>query len=165
MTPSRFSEQSDRRGRAGFTLLELLVVLVIVALVAGLIAPALGRDAVRQEERRQCTELTTLLAAQRVDAMRAGRPVAVSLFLGAGEMAATRASDPPRVWKGWRTELLDAQGRAASEAIVPFDAVGRTRARELSFRALDGSDRIWAVVFDPISGAPSLRLHTEERRP
>lgn len=147
-----------------FSLLELTVVLVILALVAAVVAPSLLRGAARGTERRQLAELVGLLSLERVEAMRATAAAEVTIETVDSRLIAHGAKGD-RVWDEWRTELAGIIGGRSGRAHVTFEASGRTDTRALRFVARGGSDRIWTVVFDPISGAPSLREGQEQAGP
>lgn len=136
---------------------------MILALVAAIVAPSMLRGASRGAERRQLMELVGLLSLERVEAMRATAAAEVAIEASDGRLTA-RGKKGERTWDDWRTDLAGgAPGSAA--ASVTFEASGRTGAHPLRFVARGGSDRIWTVVFDPISGAPSLKEGQEQAGP
>ena len=64
-----------RRGEAGFTLIELMVVIAIIALAAGVASLAL-RDPADTQLEREAARLSALLEAARAEARTLGLPVA-----------------------------------------------------------------------------------------
>ena len=73
-----------RRGRAqsGFTIIELMVVMVIVGVVAVVGLPNLLRAKVRAEMLGQVKMMRQALAVSRINAIKSGQPVAMSMQVG-----------------------------------------------------------------------------------
>lgn len=66
-----------RRGAAGFTLIEMLVVLSILALIASLAMPLLSRGSEGVRLETAVSELSSALRATRAAAIAANRPIAL----------------------------------------------------------------------------------------
>ncbi|MEC9374511.1 MAG: hypothetical protein VYC34_11740 [Planctomycetota bacterium] len=134
----------------------------------GLVIPAIGRASRRDREQAQLASLLDLLAAERIEAVKAMTPRRVELETDGASLRALRESDGSvKTWPDWLLapaptpegpdpwRIVDADRRAAS---VVFEGSGRSRVHRLSWAASNGSDRIWTVVFDPVSGEASLEL-------
>ncbi len=76
--------------KAGFTLVELLVVVLLVGVLASLAAPSLGGMVARAQTTGALNRLTTDLAYARMLAVRGGRQVQV-LFVDEGSCGLPRA--------------------------------------------------------------------------
>lgn len=74
----------DLSGEAGFTLLELVCVLALVGLLAAIAMPAFPRGTSPARLEGYGVAVATLLQADRLAAMRSGRPVATELDGNAG---------------------------------------------------------------------------------
>jgi prepilin-type N-terminal cleavage/methylation domain-containing protein len=148
------------RARAAFSLLELLVVLAILGLVAAISAPGAARLLAGGAERTRRAELTQFLLARRLDALRDARRVEIAFDWTPDAGLRLTSADLTRAWPDWPDPLAAAPAPAgpATERLA-FDAEGRADRREIRFRAsgADGSDRMWAVSLDPVSGLPSIR--------
>ncbi len=161
-----------RSGR-GFSLLELIVALAIVALLLGVAAPTLGGTARRMAERRAAFTLLDVCRGARVEALEQAARREVHAHGGREGLV---------VWTqdGRRRRLLrapvevHAMGSAAQEAqrrdvVVVFEPSGRTRTRGVAFRRLLGREggeaRLWRIVFDPVSGEPTLTNRGQRRGP
>ena len=90
-----------RSGRAGFTLLELLLVLGIIVLMTGLAWPALRSSMAKNRLRDSAQQLRVELARARLSAMEHGTPLEFRYRAGEGRfrialrMVATDASEAP----------------------------------------------------------------------
>lgn len=161
--------------RAGFSLLEMLVVLMIVGLLAGLIVPAVSQGSTRDRERAEMAELARMLATERVEAVRTMQPRAVRLRFAPQEgWTVTRFDETDKpASMAWGSGLLEpgdpetggpAPDRDADQDStweIRFAPSGRTHTLSLDFVAAGGSDRIWRLEFDPVSGSPSVELGRE----
>ena len=90
---------STRRGRGGFTLLELLVVLAIIATLAGVVAPGLFRnvgDAQRTAARTQIEMFALALESYRLD--NGDYPTTEQGLQALRTMPS--GAEPPRNWRG-----------------------------------------------------------------
>ena len=56
-TPTSITERRDGRGRAGFTLLELLVVLAIIGVVVGISIPQLNLPGMLEPTRKAARDI------------------------------------------------------------------------------------------------------------
>lgn len=77
-TPTSGPGSDSRRGEAGFTLVELLVVLLLIAMVSGLVGLAL-RDGSEARLEREALRLAALLEAGRAEARASGVAVRFEL--------------------------------------------------------------------------------------
>ena len=84
-----------RRGAAGFTLIEMLVVLSILALVASLSMPLLSRGSEGVRLDTAASDLSAALNATRAAAIAANRPMALMV-----DVERQEASDRARFRRG-----------------------------------------------------------------
>jgi type IV fimbrial biogenesis protein FimT len=83
----------SNRSRAGYSLMELLVVLVLVGILASLAGPAMGEYIGRLKTRRALDQITADLAYARMAAVRSGRR-AVMRFQGPSDYSIEVVGDP-----------------------------------------------------------------------
>lgn len=138
----------------GFTLIEvLLVVVVIGAVAAAMMSGFVGRSDGAQR-RRLAGDLIAELSLARVMAMRRGESIEARLEM-AEESVVLRAGDRERRWR--RAGLMfEDSGPRAGAVSARFEASGRTQARRWIARAAGEGGTIFEIVFDPVSGSPSL---------
>lgn len=116
--------------RAGFTLLELLVVLSIVAMTAGLILPSASRWIAAASERAWRQEVRAQLAALPMRAFQTGEsleldaPALRSLLVGLPESAKVELTAPLRysaagVASGATVRVTDAAGAEQVWSVAP----------------------------------------------
>lgn len=84
MSGRRRSRRRDGPGRAGFTLVELLVVAIVMALLAVSALPAFDRVAAARRA-AAANQVERLLTVARAAAMATGQPIGVRIDPGAGE--------------------------------------------------------------------------------
>ena len=153
-----------RSRRAGFTLVEMMVVVVIVAIVAAVAMPSLNASLANQRLRAAGTDLVSALLLARSEAIKRGVPVQVAPLV-AGE------------WKaGWRVAVVATDEQVEkTEALGPWveveyapAAIGYERSGRLTggiqarveFRDVAASPGVSSrcVTIDP-SGLPRLAAH------
>lgn len=152
-------------GKKGFSLLEMIVVIALAGLLAALAAPALVQGSAEQRERRRLGELVDLLRGQRVEAIRRAEPVRVRLAVDGSGLTAGRGDEVLRRWSEWTMRPVGEEGEPVEARVVRFDSRGRSRIRRLSFSASERSGTIWTIVFDPVSGTPTLQHGAEGAEP
>jgi len=151
---------AHRAGRA-FSLLELLAVVMLLSLVTALVAPSIGAASVRDRERSAIADLTRALRLERIEAVRSMRTRRVDLRVEDGTVAleSSFARGEPlertRPLGPFGVAPLEWDGR---ERTIVFEADGRTASPPISWAGAPGSDRVWIVSFDPLSGEPVGRL-------
>lgn len=149
------------RGARGFTLLELVLVLAILALAAGMIVPAMGGWSRAGKLREAVGGIRTMLLVERVEAMRRGERRRLEVTAGESGLAATSGGELRSSWDAGGIGLRDSAGRVVERLAAEFDASGRTVERRWEFRAEGprggGAGTMWAIVFDPVTGAAELR--------
>ncbi len=129
----RAPQSNRRRGasRAGFTLIELMLVIMLIAMASGVVALAL-RDSDANRLDQEGTRLAALLEAARAASRSSG--LAVTFMLGPGDAAS--ASDfrfvglPPGTTlpTQWLNPGVQAQlGQAGAVALGPEPLIGAQR--------------------------------------
>ena len=151
-----------------FTLLELLVVIAIVAVIAGTVAVGVGRSAPDRQVGRALQEAASELALARVEAMQRGTAAMVELWVTDGAMHLARG-ERNRTWRvprltiapvasvTTRLQRVEADLGPHGGVVAAFDTMGRTRERRWEVWTEEAPGRIWAIEFEPVSGAPRLR--------
>jgi len=158
------SKSSDSNRRRAFSLLELLVVLALLGLVAAVVAPGAARLLAGGAERTRRAELLQFLVARRLDALTGATRVEVELVWRPDATLTVSAAGASRAFDDWPDPLgATPDPPAETAARVAFGPEGRASRRHIAFRAPGagaqappGSDTMWAVVFDPVSGLPRL---------
>lgn len=158
-----------QRPRArGFTLLELLVVIAIVAIIAGTLAVGVARSTPERLLSRALEAITMELSVARVEAMQRGEIETVEVGLNDAGVRLARGTRI-RTWKtppvlmqasaGVTTRFGRPENDAGAEGVLRavFDTMGRTKARRWEVWIDGAPGRIWAIEFDPVSGAPRVR--------
>lgn len=150
--------------RCAFTLLEVLVVLVMLGVVVGMVAPAVTRSAGVRREQSSLFDLTSELALVRLEALRDGASIEVTL----SQSQRTLVLESPREQKQfgpWPLALLASNGDAAATAHLRIDEHGRATPSRLEFRSFGTSTRLWTISFDPVGGTPTAHRVTEAVTP
>ncbi len=171
----RFEGPSRTRSKIGFSLLELIVVLVVLGVLAGLVAPMLARQSGVGLERRTTDTLAAVFLADRLDAMRTGRTLVVTITPGAAGLrietiaAAEGYSGEPDSAASTRVRTITRPGvapiddtdRASPEFSVVINPRGRASVERIRLRSIREPGRLWEITFDPVGGVPTARRHTE----
>jgi len=153
------------RARAGFTLLELIVVVAMIGVLAGLVVSRIASSSDRVSIERTGRSLVANLGALRAEALRSGSSVRATLRLEGENGGGNRLvldSDEVRPTKSWDMPgdtgarfSLDG-GEHESVANVTFLPTGRSTHRECVLLSGGGAGTIFRITFDPISGEPRL---------
>lgn len=147
-----------RRGTAGFTLVEMLVVLMMIGIAAMTVAPALRRPDERGAT-PSADALAAAIAQARLAAVTRAVPVTVEVDLASGRWwTVAHPADRPADTADAGALPLAADTRLAggdgSVARVAFDGVGRARADRLTVGDAEGTQEI---VVDAWTGAARVR--------
>lgn len=158
-----------RRLRAGFTLLEMLLVLVVLGLFASVVTTSLGtgRDALKGLGE----DLVTRLLDARVIAMRSGSG-ATLVVMSEGGVVRTRVEASDERLRERETRLAGVTlfdetvryggGATSDEGVLRgvYAASGRTESRRWT---LERGGRMVAIEFDPVTGVPALHRAGDRR--
>ncbi|HEV2149692.1 MAG TPA: type II secretion system major pseudopilin GspG [Longimicrobiaceae bacterium] len=91
--------RATRTGRAGFTLIEILVVIVVIGLLATLVAPNVFRHVGSAKDATARAQIELMASA--VDAYRMDNDVYPTTEQGLAALQAEPATEPrPRNWRG-----------------------------------------------------------------
>ena len=145
-TPTSVPGSERRRGAAGFTLVELLVVLLLIAMVSGLVGLSL-RDGSEARLEREGLRLAALLEAGRAESRASGASVRFELA----------AADSANLGNGGADE--DFRFVGLPPARTP---PGQWLDREVSAR-IDGA-RALRLGPEPLIGAQRITLSLGERQ-
>ncbi len=163
------------RCKIGFSLLELIVVLVVLGVLAGLVAPILARQSGVGLERRSADTIAAYFLADRLDALRTGRTLVITITADRGDLrietipAAEGYSSEPvgagsarvRTIARPGVEPIDDAERPTPEIAVVINPRGRASVERLRLRSIREPGRLWEIAFDPVGGVPTARRHTE----
>lgn len=139
------------RARAGFTLLELVVVLFLAALLVSLVAPSLERPLASARLRAGATEVRALLARARSLAAAQARERAVAIDPGAGEFRIAGEERVRRLPEGVRFESVRIAGEETpGPAAIRFFPDGGGDGAEISLRS-EAAGRL-RVTVEPLTG-------------
>jgi prepilin-type N-terminal cleavage/methylation domain-containing protein len=153
---------------SAFTLIEVLVVIAIAAAIAGTVAIGVARSSPERALSRALGEAATELTLARVEAMQRGEAAAVEMWVTPDQIHLARG-DRERKWTVAKASIVPVAGvttrlqRVEADAgphggiVAAFDTMGRTRERRWEVWTEGAPDRIWAIVFDPVSGEPRVR--------
>ena len=137
------------RARAGFTLIEIVVVLAILAVATALVLPAVGRGSAAVQLRSEAGRVAALLRRGRLEAVTRRQPTRVTLDPARNTIALT-AGNPERPLK----ELALPAGLRVKVATggesLGFSSRGITREARWLVEAADG--RRLQVDVDGITG-------------
>jgi general secretion pathway protein H len=145
---------SSRRGDAGFTLIELIVVIAIMGLMLAIVASRSNPVSPATHARAAAREIAGALRSARSEAIMTNRSVSFSLDSTGG-----------RYWWGQRTPqllprdlsvaLLTSRDQMVSDAVgnVRFDPDGGSTGGRV---AIAGGDHTWWVGVDWLSGRVSV---------
>ncbi len=90
----RIKECIRGQSRAGFTLVELMVVVAVIAILAAMSTPTLTRSMRRADARNSANEMAQLLRTARTQAMSRGEIVLLRLDAGSATAFATMSAAP-----------------------------------------------------------------------
>jgi len=135
------------------------VVIAIVGLLAGVVIPSVARLAAGADPRRTLDRLSAELAMARSEALRASREVAVrvsaaddAILFERDDQETAEATALAARWLGAPAEGAGAVGPGGVETV--FGPTGLASRRSLVFSDEGGEGgRLWAITFDPVSGA------------
>jgi general secretion pathway protein H len=140
------------RPRAGFTLMELVVVLALIAVAAALVAPAVGRTAEDVMARAEVASVAAVLRGAREQAVTRQEIVEVSLDRDARSLLLRRAGrdglDAPPARRAFAALLrVDS---AATPSAITFLPQGMSSGGRLTVET--AGPRRYVVTVDPLSG-------------
>lgn len=146
------------RGRAGFTLIELVVVVLIVAVAASTAVPALGRR--DRGGAAAARDLAAVYTHARVTAVSRATPATVTLDAATGRYAVvmrsgvTGAADTVRTGRLPRGVDIWIDSPRRERAVAVFGPLGRAHARPTTLADREGRR---VVIVDPWTGAVDVR--------
>ena len=144
--------------RAGFTLVEMLVVLVIVAMALAAGGAAMARRDPAPTAAQSARQLQALLLQTRSEAIRQGRDAAVDLDVGAPSFAARAIGRPLHLPAGTamavRAALVEGSGDGRRATVI-FRADGSASGGEVTLT--DARGRSAVVAVDWFTGLARLR--------
>lgn len=149
------------RSRAGFTLMELVVVLALIAVAAALVAPAVGRTADGVMARAEVASVAAFLRGAREQAVTGQRTIQVSLERDAHSLLLRHAGRDGQEGAPTRrafSALLRVDGTAIPAAIV-FLPQGMSSGGRLTVETT--GPRRYIVSVDPLTG----RVTTQRAAP
>ena len=158
--PARAAAAGARR-RAGFTLVELLVVLLVIAIASGLVGLAL-RDGASSRLDREAQRLAALLEAGRAEARASG--VAVRFELpgpNAGLSTSAKSATAPR---DRLSDSIGSDGAAFLFVGLPPDLLRADRWLDADVQARIDGGRSLRLGPEPLIGAQRIVLSLGERQ-
>jgi len=153
------------RDRAGFTLLEVLVVLVLVSVITAVVAPALGTGAQTLRLQSAARHVAATLRLARAKAIRQQEVYLVSfdrergqVTLASGDLEDQRSFDLPRDVRLERAVLSNDTARAElpSPDPVTFFFSPNGAAQSLEVRLVNARGRSLRVVQDSFRRSPRI---------
>ena len=152
---ARRSRPPAIRGRAGFTLIELVVTLFLLALAAAIVAPSLGRSVEAIRSRAEVSGMAAYLRAAREQSITSGVPLEVRLDPETRTFVIHVAgSDAVRSSRGFST-LLAIEPDPPTATTVTFQPQGLSSGG--AFRILARGNRQYVVMVDALTGRVSYR--------
>lgn len=161
----------------GFSLIELVALLVILGLIALTVGLAGAGGSTASRQRRAMEDLAALVSLARAEAMKLSSVQSVEIEATGGDLS-FRAGERERSWTGVGL-VIAGRGRTVAETPrreidrlqVAFDGLGRTRDRVIVFDGTGGDPdegqanrgRMWALGFDPVSGAVHVEIVGDRR--
>ena len=160
--------------RRAFTLIELIAVLVILSIVAAAVGIASTAGSIASKQSRAMKELTGLVGLARAEAMKLSGEQTARITTPDGALT-VHVGERERTW-GDVGLVIAGRGRTVAETPraevdrldIVFDGLGRTRDRVIIFDGTEsgggagggggGRGRMWAMEFDPVSGAPRVEI-------
>ena len=143
--------------RAGYTLMELVVVLALLALATALVAPAVGRTAEGVAARAEVASVAAFLRGAREQAVTGGQTVEVSVDRDAHSLLLRRPGREGQESAAARrvfSAMLRVESAATPSAIMFLPQGMSSGARVLVETA---GPRLFVVVVDPLTGRVSTR--------
>ncbi len=153
------------RDRAGFTLLEVLVVLVLVSVITAVVAPALGTGTQTLRLQSAARHVAATLRLARASAIRQQEVYLVSfdrergqVTMASGDLDNQRSFDLPRDVRLERAVLLNDTARAAlpSPDPVTFFFSPNGAAQSLEVRLVNARGRSLRVVQESFRRSPRI---------
>lgn len=140
--------------------------LVILGLVAATVGIAAGGSNIAGKQHRAMEELSAQVGLARAEAMQLSNDRSAEIGAEKGDLT-LRVGERIRSWRNVGL-VIAGRGRTIAETTrneverveITFDGLGRTRDRVIVFDGRDAGGRMWALEFDPISGA--VRVETVE---
>lgn len=156
---------SSDRNRAGFTLLEVLVVLVLVSVITAVVAPVVGTGAQTLRLQSAARHVAATLRLARARAIRQQEVYLVSfdrergqVTMASGDLDEQRSFDLPRDVRLERAALLGDASRSAHRSPDPvtffFSPNGAAQALEV--RLVNARGRSLRVVLDAFRRSPRI---------
>ena len=147
------------RARAGFTLVELMVVLLVIGIALAAVLPSV-RAPVRREERAIARAVTSLAAAARSVAATRGVPVTLTLELATGAYLVAAHPSPAAPADTVRSGTLPVSagtrlaGGRDGWATMTFHPLGTARVDPVS---VHHGEESYDVVVSPWNGSATVR--------
>lgn len=153
--PLARARSRSRRGDAGVTLIELLIVLSIMAIIAGLVIPLLGPGVSSAELKAAAREMAAGLRLARSEAMATRRDTRVTIDL---EQRKFQVEGDPRVYAlpaKLELKLYTAQSDLVSERVgaIRFFADGGSNGGRIT---LASGERKYDVDVDWLTGRVAI---------
>ncbi len=161
---------TNRDGRAGYTLVELLIVMAVIAMVAGLGVPFFARSLERAELKSVAGEMAALMRLTRQEAI--ARKTVFSTVIDPAQKAAYAiegrfdAGSPAGAFNGQVVKIPDAVKVWTPHGgllLLEFSPAGTATACDLAVTAskADSADDKggYRVTLDPLSGRAGVLRH------
>lgn len=149
------------RGRAGFTLIEIVVVLAILAVATALVLPSVGRGTESAQLRSQAGRIAAVLREARLQAVTQRHATRVSLDRARNTVTLT-AGDPDRPLRELSVPAGVRVSVATGGETLAFSSRGMTRETRWLVEAAGG--RRLAIDVDAVTGRVTVGREARERR-